>query len=85
METRRVTGREIAAALRMRGLTQWDLAVKAGINQASISAALRGHEALGPARQARLIAAIVELGLTGRVTPGEQEPTFDIPVESIAN
>ena len=57
------------------------IAVKAGINQASVSAALRGQENFGPDRIAKLTRAIVELGLMEPVTPGPNEPTFQIPVD----
>ncbi len=82
MVTRSVTGREINAALRLRGLSQWDLAVKAGINPSSVSAALRGRENFGPEREERLIGAIMELGLLEPVAPTVGDAIFRIPVET---
>jgi transcriptional regulator with XRE-family HTH domain len=76
MVTRSVTGREINAALRLRGLSQWDLAVKAGINPSSVSAALRGRENFGPEREERFARAVAELGLLEPVTPTPGEAVF---------
>jgi transcriptional regulator with XRE-family HTH domain len=78
MITKRLTGREINAALRSRGLTQWDLAAAAGVDQSHVSAALRGHKALGPERRARLEAAIAELRLDEPVQPGPDDVVFTI-------
>jgi transcriptional regulator with XRE-family HTH domain len=79
---RQVTASQVAAAMKRRRLTQFDLASAAGLSQPTISAVLRGSLVISPEPRARLEAAIAELRLDEPIPPDPHEPVFTIRRES---
>jgi lambda repressor-like predicted transcriptional regulator len=78
MEVKTMTASQINAALRERGLSQWDLAIASGIRQQTLSAVLTGRSAPGPARTAAIEEAIVQLRLDEPAPINPREPVFTV-------
>ncbi len=83
METteRTLTARQLKARLVEHGVSMTALARAAGMVEPDMSAILAGRDRIGPARRARIEAAIVALGLDRDEPPEAQtveQPVFTI-------
>lgn len=88
MAVKTMTGSQVSAALRERGMTQLELAHATGLSPSLINQTLRGYYRVTPERKALLEEAIAQLRLDEPVPINPHEPVFTVrradpaPVES---